>query len=155
MWVCVRSCVRMWAHSATAVSGSLHPMGCSLPGYSVHGIPQREYWSVLPFPSPRDLPDPGIKSAPLELPALVSRFFTTGPPGKPQMEGSKSIHTIAILFLLDLKTTYIPYNWELNVTCYRHSIIPGMHVWNCFILFPKKYERKGVELNWLLGKFSS
>ena len=28
------------------------PMDCSLPGSSVHGILQQEYWSGLPFPSP-------------------------------------------------------------------------------------------------------
>ena len=37
-------------------------------------------WSGLPFPSPGDLPDRGIKPVPL---ALASRFFTTEPPGKP------------------------------------------------------------------------
>ena len=36
------------------------PTDCSLPGFSIHGILQ-EYWSGLPFPSPEDLPDPGIK----------------------------------------------------------------------------------------------
>ena len=34
----------------------------------------QEYWSRLPFPTPRDLPDPGIKSASL---ALTGAFFTT------------------------------------------------------------------------------
>ena len=42
-------------------------MDYSLPGFSVHGILTREYWSGLPFPSPEDLPNPGIK---LESPAL-------------------------------------------------------------------------------------
>ena len=37
-----------------------------------------EYWSGLPFPSLGDLPDPGIKPAPLTSPALASGFFTTG-----------------------------------------------------------------------------
>ena len=27
------------------------------------GFPRQEYWSGLPFPSPGDLPDPGIKPA--------------------------------------------------------------------------------------------
>ena len=36
------------------------PMDCSPPGSSVHGILQEEYWSVLPFPPPEDLPDPKI-----------------------------------------------------------------------------------------------
>ena len=43
------------------------------------GFSKQEYWSGLPFPSPRDLPDPGIKSA---SPALAGGFFTTEPPGK-------------------------------------------------------------------------
>ena len=30
-------------------------------GSSVHGILQQEYWSGLPFPSPGDLPNLGIK----------------------------------------------------------------------------------------------
>ena len=41
---------------------------------------RQEYCSGLPFPSPGDLPDPGIKPA---SPALAGRFFTTEPPGKP------------------------------------------------------------------------
>ena len=36
------------------------PTDCSPPGSSVHGT-SRQYWSGLPFPSPGDLPDPGIK----------------------------------------------------------------------------------------------
>ena len=36
-------------------------MGCSPPASSVHGFPRQEYWSGLPFPSPQDLPDPGIE----------------------------------------------------------------------------------------------
>ena len=36
-------------------------MDCSLPDSSVHGTLQEEYWSGLPFPSPGNLPYPGIK----------------------------------------------------------------------------------------------
>ena len=38
-------------------------MDCNLPGSSVHGFSKQEYWSGLPFPSPGDLPNPGIKPA--------------------------------------------------------------------------------------------
>ena len=38
-----------------------HPMDCSLPGSSVHGLLQQEYWSGLPCPFPGDLPNPGIE----------------------------------------------------------------------------------------------
>ena len=44
------------------------------------GIPQQEYWGGLPFLSPGDLPDPGIKPT---SPALAGGFFTTVQPGKP------------------------------------------------------------------------
>ena len=37
-----------------------NPMDCSLPGSSVHGIFQARLWNGLPFPPPRDLPNPGI-----------------------------------------------------------------------------------------------
>ena len=41
------------------------------------GFSRQEYWSVLPFPPPGDLPDPGIKpKSPVSL-ALAGRFFTT------------------------------------------------------------------------------
>ena len=44
------------------------------------GFPRQEYWIRLPFPSPGDLPDLGIK--PMSS-ALPGRFFTAEPPGKP------------------------------------------------------------------------
>jgi len=44
------------------------------------GFPRLEYWSELLFPSPGDLPDPGIKPTAHEL---AGRLFTTEPPGKP------------------------------------------------------------------------
>ena len=43
------------------------------------GFPRQEYWSGLTFPSPGDLPNPGIKPT---SPALEGGFFTTEPPGK-------------------------------------------------------------------------
>ena len=38
-----------------------------------------EYWSRLPFPSPGDLPDPGIELACLMSAALAGIFFSTKP----------------------------------------------------------------------------
>ena len=43
------------------------------------GFSRQEYWSVLPFPSPGDLPDPGIEPTSLASPALAGGFFTTVP----------------------------------------------------------------------------
>ena len=44
------------------------------------GFSRQEYWSGLPFPSPGDLPDPGIEP---RSPALQAEALTSEPPGKP------------------------------------------------------------------------
>ena len=41
---------------------------------------RQEYWSGLPFPSPGNLPDPGIEP---RSPALEADALTSEPPGKP------------------------------------------------------------------------
>ena len=40
------------------------------------GFSRQEYWSGLPFPSPGDLPDPGIKAKAPVSPTLAGGFFT-------------------------------------------------------------------------------
>ena len=45
-------------------------------------FPRQEYRSGLPFPSPGDLPNPGIESASF---SLTGRFFIAEPPGVPKM----------------------------------------------------------------------
>ena len=47
------------------------------------GFSRQEYWSRLPFPSLRGLPDPGIKPMSSASPALAGRFLTTKPSRKP------------------------------------------------------------------------
>ena len=42
-------------------------------------FPRQEYWSGLPFPTPGDLPNPGIKPTSLVSLGLAGRFFTTSP----------------------------------------------------------------------------
>ena len=44
---------------------------------------KKEYWSGLQFPTPGDLPDPGIEPASLASPARAGGFFATVLPGKP------------------------------------------------------------------------
>ena len=89
-----------------------NPVGCSLPNSSVRGIFQeiiqervaiflatpwsvaqqalqsmgffrQEYWNGWPFPTPGDLPNPGVEPVSLASSALAGGFFTTTPPGKP------------------------------------------------------------------------
>ena len=47
------------------------------------GFSRQEYWSGLPFPSPGDLPDPGIEPG---SPAFQADALTSEPPGKPSSE---------------------------------------------------------------------
>ena len=42
------------------------------------GFSRQEYWNGLPFPSPGDLPDPGIEPG---SPALEADTLTSEPPG--------------------------------------------------------------------------
>ena len=60
------------------------------------GFPRQEHWSGLPFPSPGDLPDPGIEAASA---ALAGGFFTTEPPGKPLKAGPCHFITSGCVFL--------------------------------------------------------
>ena len=69
-----------------------NPMDCSPPGCSVHEISQTRILSGLPFPSPEDLPNLGIK---LTSPALAGGFFTAEPQGK------------LITFRVNLKKTHL------------------------------------------------
>ena len=48
------------------------------------GLSRHEHWSGLPFPSPGDLPDPGIKPESLISPAFAGGFLPAVPPGKPR-----------------------------------------------------------------------
>ena len=43
---------------------------------------RQEYWSVLPFPTLGDLPDPVSEPTSLVSPVLAGRFFTTALHGK-------------------------------------------------------------------------
>ena len=44
---------------------------------------RQEYWSRFPFPTPGNLPDPGIRPAYLVSPAFADGFFPAVPPGLP------------------------------------------------------------------------
>ena len=59
------------------------PLDCSPPGSSVHAILQPRILEGLPFPSPGNLPDPGIKP---RSPTLQTDSLPTELPGKPDYE---------------------------------------------------------------------
>ena len=69
--VCVSVCVRVCvcACSVRQCSTLCDPMDCSPPG--TMEFSREEYWSKLSFPTPADLPKPGIK--PVTLASLAEK----------------------------------------------------------------------------------
>ena len=57
------------------------PMDRSPPGSSAHGNSPGEFWGGLPFPSPGDLSNPGIKP---KSPTLQVDYVPSESPGKPK-----------------------------------------------------------------------
>ena len=53
------------------------------------GFSRQEHWSGVPFPSPGDLPDPGMEP---RSPALRADCLPSAPPGKPPEGGDMCIH---------------------------------------------------------------
>ena len=75
LW-CYPSCVCMLSHfSHVQLCAILWTVACQAP-LSME-FSRQEYWSGLPCPPPRALPNPGIKPMSLTSPALAGGFFTT------------------------------------------------------------------------------
>ena len=70
--VCAQSCLTL-----------CDPMDCSLNAPLSMGFSRQEYWSGLPFPTPGDLPDPGIQPASLCLLHWQMDSLPLVPPEKP------------------------------------------------------------------------
>ena len=71
------------------------------------GFSRQEYWSGLPFPSPGDLPDPGIKPG---SPASEADALTSEPPSMMQLLKLSQVlarqATFAISILQQLETEF-------------------------------------------------
>ena len=93
IWVCAQSCLT-----------PCDPMDCNLPGSSVQGVFQAIILDRLPFSSPGDLPNAGIKLESPASPALAGGFFTAESSGKP----------VTMMFLPNLFT----------ILCNQFSVFP-------------------------------
>ena len=63
------------------------------------GFPRQEYWSGLPFPSPGNLPDPGIEPG---SHALQADSLPSEPPGELQDTGVGSLSLLQGIILTEL-----------------------------------------------------
>ena len=91
------SCVQLFATPWTAANQAPPSMGFS----------RQEYWSGLPFPSPGDLPNPGIEP---RSPTLQADALTSEPPGKPNLL-TVSLFIVSLRDILCLMGSL--YFWEL------------------------------------------
>ena len=64
-------------HACSILSSSATPWTVTCQAPLSMRFSRQEYWCELPFPTPRDLPDSGIKPTFLASPALAGGFFTT------------------------------------------------------------------------------
>ena len=81
------------------MSKSYDPMDISLPGSSAHGFSQARVLEEVEFPSPGDLPNPGVEPS---SPALQADSLQNEPPGKPKMR----LDYVTLLKSLSLSTFY-------------------------------------------------
>ena len=107
------------------------------------GLSRQEYWNGLPFPSPRDLPDPGIKPMFPVAPVLQADSLPMNYWGSPHIDGivwlfcdwlishnimsSRSTHVIA--------SGWIPFHF----VCRPHCVHLFICQWTFSLLLPLGY----------------
>ena len=104
-----------------------NPIDCSPPGSSVLGILQarKENWSGLLFPSPGDLPNPGIEPG---SPMLQEDSLPSEPPGKPKNTGVGSLSLLQGIFpTQELNWGLLHCRWILYQLSHEGS--PGILEW--------------------------
>ena len=102
------------------------------------GFSRQEYWRGLPFPSPGDLPDPGIKP---RSPALQADALPSEPPGKPYsfriwtnfvVTTLFNFHGILVLWSIQAYQWWIYFMktiaFKIQIWCFKnweHTVFPG------------------------------
>ena len=93
-------------------------MDCSPPGSSVRGISQARIVERVPFPSPGDLPDPGLEPW---SPTLQADSLPSEPPGKPLLWLLRAYLTDDLSYFLLLGDCPQPLDTWSSPTCLLHQ----------------------------------
>ena len=112
------------------------------------GILRQEYWSGLPFPTPGNHPDPGIK---LGSPALQVDSLTSEPPWKPKKHICCCSVTKLCLILFDSMDCSTPaylsftISWSLLKLMSIKLVMPSNHLVLCcpLLLLPSVFPNIG------------
>ena len=116
---------------------SLDPMDCGPAVFSVHGILQQEYWSGLPFPSPADLPDPGIEPYLLHCRQILYYLSHQGNPEKSNRKRNREerIPSPTATVPPDLFLTALPiWVFKYLLPEYWYSMSPKLLLFNFILL---------------------
>ena len=108
------------------------------------GFPMQEYWSGLPFPSPGDLPHPGIKLASPALQADSLSLSQQGSPGYrqgfddrfstfPLCSGACEVNTLFPFSRL-IMSNIIHWSFQKNKFCSSSSFLPYCFLYCEFLL---------------------
>ena len=101
------------------------------------GFSRQEYWSGLPFPSPEDLPDPGIEP---DTPALQANSYQLSSEGNPlsvrslkKQESSRKTSTSALMSMPKSLTMWITTNYgkflkEMGIPDYLTCLLRNLYV---------------------------
>ena len=101
------------------------PMDCSLPGFSVHGIFQARVLSRLPFPSPGNLPNPGIEH---QVSHIAGRRFTLWATREAPTIAVSYFRHVSFSFPCSLLRTYIHF-WSCTVWSWTTETKKNAIIW--------------------------
>ena len=108
------------------------------------GFSRQEYWSGLPFSSPRDLPKPGTEPMSSESLALTDGLFDTELPGNPRERFSSvqllsHVQLFVTLWTAACQATLsITSSWSLLKLMSIESVMPSNHliIYHPLLLLP-------------------
>ena len=130
--------------SRSVVSDSSTPWTVAHQAPPSMGASRQEYWSGLPFPSPGDLPDPGIKPW---SPAFQADTLTSEPLGNPRGPLNPALY-LRGLEIFSVSSVSLPMGarferWTPPAFSWRDTVQPDTERASLFLCF-KAASRSGV-----------